>query len=78
MLNLVTRYDYQTSDIFSQEAGLQKVTSSESTAHIVSQSVTWSPTSQLYLTGNVNLVWDQMVTPAIAFVQKRKPAWKGR
>jgi hypothetical protein len=69
MLNLVTRYDYQTSDIVSQEAGLQKAVSSESTAHIFSQSITWSPTSQLYLTGNLNMVWDQMKTPAYSFVQ---------
>jgi hypothetical protein len=69
LLGLVTRYDNQQSKIISSEAGLGKTQSSKLISHIISQSVTWSPTSRLYLTGNVNLTYDQMQTPAIAFVQ---------
>lgn len=69
MVGLVTRYDNQQSKIISSEAGLGKVQSSKVVSHIISQSVTVSPTSRLYLTGSVNFTWDQMKTPAIAFVQ---------
>ncbi len=68
-LSLVTRYDFQQSTINSIEAGLAPVESSELTAHIISQSVTWSPTNRLYLTGNINVTYDQLKTPAYQFVQ---------
>ncbi len=68
-LSLVSRYDYQQSTINSIEAGLGQVESSELTAHILSQSVTWSPTARLYLTGNINVTYDQLKTPAYQFVQ---------
>src|SRR5688572_11068991 len=69
LLNLVSRYDVQQSNIISQEAGLLKAKSSDYNSHIISQSVTWSPTGRLYLTGSVNLTYDQLETPAYAFVQ---------
>ena len=69
LVGLVTRYDHQQSKIESNEAGLSNTLSSKLTSHIISQSVTVSPTSRLYLTGSVNLTYDQMETPAIAFVQ---------
>jgi hypothetical protein len=69
MLNLVTRYDNQQSKIITGEAGLPMDRSSSLQSHIISQSVTWSPTSRLYLTGNVNVTYDQMETPAVLFVQ---------
>ncbi len=68
-LSLVSRYDYQQSTITSIEAGLAQVESSEMTAHILSQSVTWSATSRLYVTGSVNVTYDQLKTPAYAFVK---------
>jgi len=68
-LSLVTRYDYQESTIKSIEAGLGQVESSKLTAHILSESITWSPTNRLYLTGSVNLTYDQLKTPAYQFVQ---------
>jgi hypothetical protein len=68
-LNLVSRYDHQQSKIFTQGVGLQMITSSKVTSHILSQSATWSPTSRLYLSGSVNVTYDQMETPALAFVQ---------
>jgi hypothetical protein len=69
LLGLVTRYDHQQSKIISNELGLGKTRSSKLISHLISQNVTWSPTSRLYLTGNVNLTYDQMNTPAIEFVQ---------
>jgi hypothetical protein len=68
-LNLVTRYDNQQSKIMTQGDALDMVTSSQLTSHIISQSATWSATGRLYLTGNVNVTYDQMETPAIQFVQ---------
>jgi hypothetical protein len=67
-LSLVTRYDYQRSRIVSNEAGLNPAESSELTSHILSESVTWTPTARLYLSANVNLTWDQLATPAYRFV----------
>jgi len=69
LLGLVTRYDHQQSKITSNEAGLATTVSSRAVSHIISQSVTYSPTSRLYVTGSVNVTYDQMKTPAIAFVQ---------
>jgi len=68
-LSVVTRYDFQRSTINSIEAGLAPVESSELTSHILSESVTWSPTNRLYVTGSVNVTYDQLKTPAYQFVQ---------
>ncbi len=68
-LTCVTRYDFQRSRIVSQEAGLEKVESSELTSHIISESVTWTPMGRLYLNASVNVTWDQLATPAYRFVQ---------
>ncbi|MEX2044027.1 MAG: hypothetical protein WD941_01665 [Opitutus sp.] len=64
-LNLVTRYDYQTSEIYTQAPGLALVTSGTLDSHIISQSVTWSPTARLYLNGAINVTKDSLETPAI-------------
>lgn len=69
MLSLVTRYDYQRSRIVSAEAGLARGESSKMTSHILSESITWTPMNRLFVTANVNLTWDQLATPAYAFVQ---------
>jgi hypothetical protein len=68
LLSLVTRYDYQQSTIVSKEAGLTTVESSKLTSHILSESITWTPINRLFLTASVNLTWDQLATPAYAFV----------
>jgi hypothetical protein len=68
-LNLVTRYDHQQSRIRSQDAGLEPVTSARGRAHVVSQSATWSPAGRLYVTGNLNLTYDTLRTPTLAFAQ---------
>jgi hypothetical protein len=70
LLGLVTRYDFQRSRIISNEAGLTKVESSELRSHIISQSVTFNPTQRLYVTANVNVTFDQLATPAYAFVKQ--------
>jgi hypothetical protein len=62
-LNLVSRYDNQQTKIISQDAGLGKVTSAQMKSHILSQSATWSPAGGYYLTGNVNVTYDTLVTP---------------
>jgi hypothetical protein len=69
LVGLVTRYDHQQSKITSNEAGLVTTQSSKVISHIISQSATFSPTSRLYVTGSVNVTYDQMQTPAILFVQ---------
>ncbi len=68
-LTLVTRYDNQQSKIISIEAGLAKDRSSSFASHIVSQTVTWTPTGRLYLNGGVNVTYDQLETPAYQFVK---------
>ncbi len=68
LFSTVTRYDFQLSRVVSNEAGLAQVESSEITSHILSESVTWSPTSRLYLNASVNFTWDQLATPAYRFV----------
>jgi hypothetical protein len=70
LLSFVTRYDYQESVITSKEAGLAAGESSDYVSHIISQSATWSPTGRLYVTGNVNVTFDQLATPAYAFVKQ--------
>ncbi len=68
-VHFVSRYDIQKSKIISSEAGVPKEISSEMTSHIFAQNITWSPTGQLFLNANVNVGFDQVKTPALAFVQ---------
>lgn len=64
----VTRYDLQYSTVQSGFVGIVQGQSARATAHIVSESVTWTPIAQLYLVAAVNLTYDQLATPAAAFV----------
>lgn len=63
MLSLVTRYAYQRATVASRMDGLAEIDSGRLTRHIATQSVTWSPTARLYLTGSVNVTYDQLVVP---------------
>jgi hypothetical protein len=63
-LRSVTRYDYQKSTIRSQDIGLKFDESANMTTHIISETLSWSPRPQWYLQGGVNLVWDNLRTPA--------------
>ncbi len=60
----VTRFDYQDTTVRSSEVGLASVNSAEIKSTILSQSLTWSPASRLFLQGAVNIVKDEIDTPA--------------
>lgn len=69
-LSLVSRYDHQESKINNVQAGLGSKQSADSTSDIISQNITFSPTARLYLTGSVNVTYDQLKTPAYPIVQQ--------
>lgn len=64
-LRSVTRYDYQKTEVRTQDVGLAFKQSAEMTQHILSESITWNPLSRWFLQANVNLVWDTLSTPAV-------------
>jgi hypothetical protein len=57
-LTLVTRYDLQFNTIHMQGTGLGEQQSAEQTAHIIGETITWTPTSRLYIQPGVNYVLD--------------------
>ncbi len=63
-VTLVSRYDFQLSTIDTRADGLAGVESAENRAHVLSQSVSWSPLGRLYLQGTINYVLDETDTPA--------------
>lgn len=63
MLSLVTRYAYQRSTVTSTMDGLPEIQNGRLTRHVVTQSATWNPTARLYLTGAVNVTYDQLSVP---------------
>lgn len=63
-LRSVTRYDYQTSTIGTQDLGLAFAESAEMTTHVIAQAITWTPQDRWYLQATVNVVWDTLRTPA--------------
>lgn len=67
-VSLVTRYDLQYSEVQSGFMAIPQGRSARATAHIVSQSVTWTPIPRLYAIASANLTYDQLATPAAAFV----------
>ena len=67
-LTLVTRYDLQDNSIVTTEAGFMKAKSSDLKSRIFSQSFTWLPTTRCYITGSLNIVQDDLTTPATARV----------
>jgi len=68
-VSLVSRYDFQLSTVRSGFVAIPQIESSRAKVHIVSQSVTWSPLTNLYIVGAANLTYDQMATPAAAYVR---------
>ncbi len=60
----VTRFDYQDTIVRSSEVGLLTVNSAKIRSTILSQSLSWSPASRLFLQGAVNIVKDKIDTPA--------------
>jgi hypothetical protein len=71
-VTLVSRYEYQLSTIQTKPdpiSGLEEVTSSRMTSHIIAQDVSWSPWPRLYLQTGFNYVLSQTKTPASDFTQ---------
>ncbi|ODU25251.1 MAG: hypothetical protein ABS95_00560 [Verrucomicrobia bacterium SCN 57-15] len=62
-LTSVTRYDYQYSTVDTRADLLSTIQSAKLNTHIISQSLTWSPWTQLYLQGSINYVLDELTTP---------------
>jgi hypothetical protein len=63
-LRSVTRYDYQKTTITTQDIGLAFDESANMTSHIIAEAITWTPQDRWYLQGSVNVVWDNLRTPA--------------
>ncbi|HLP25778.1 MAG TPA: hypothetical protein VK477_08880, partial [Acidobacteriota bacterium] len=61
----VTRYDYMTTKIYSQDVGLAFGESANVDQSILSESITWNPTARWYIQGNVTLTKEEMTTPAV-------------
>ena len=64
MLSFVTRYAYQRSTVTSTMAGLPEIQNGRLTRHVVTQTATWNPTARLYLSGAVNVTYDQLAVPS--------------
>lgn len=60
----VTRYDYQISTINTRGDNLSTVESGKTTAHIISQNLTWAPWSRLLMQGSFSYALDSTTTPA--------------
>lgn len=63
-LTFITRYDIQFSTIDSAGLTLGKSETGETTVHVLSESITWTPWSRLYLQGNFSYIMNQTETPA--------------
>ncbi|MCL4785881.1 MAG: hypothetical protein KJ070_03675 [Verrucomicrobia bacterium] len=66
-VSLMSRYEFQTSNIDTKPAsasGLGEVESSEMLTHIFAQNVTWTPWARLYLQAGFNFVVSETKTPA--------------
>lgn len=61
----VTRYDYVKTTINSQEVGLPFGESMNVDQKIFSESITWNPVARWFLQANLNVVSEQLVTPAV-------------
>ena len=59
----VTRYDYKISTARTRADLLSTVESTNQTAHLISQSLAWSPSSRFYIQGSLNYVLDDATTP---------------
>jgi hypothetical protein len=63
MLSFVTRYAYQRSTVTSTMAFLPEIENGQLRRHIFTQTATWNPNARLFLTGAVNLTYDQLRVP---------------
>jgi opacity protein-like surface antigen len=69
-LSLVTRYDQQWSSLRTSAVGIAESRGGRSATHIVSQSATWAPRPQLYVTASVNVAYDQLTTPVAPIIRQ--------
>lgn len=60
----VSRYDFQKATVDTRGDFLATVQSADITAHILSESITWSPLPRLYIQGAVHYVLNETDTPA--------------
>ena len=67
-LTLVSRYDLQYSTVDTRADQLAERQSAEMTSHIISQSVSWSPVSWLYVQANATYAMDETHTPFNDFI----------
>jgi hypothetical protein len=67
-ITLVSRYDFQLSTVDTRGDLLALVQSAETTSHILSQSISWTPLSRLYLQGSINYSLDQTETPITSWL----------
>lgn len=63
-VTFVSRYDFQQGTIDTRGDFLSTVQSAEMTAHILSESITWSPLPRLYIQGAVHYALNETDTPA--------------
>lgn len=63
-LTFVTRYDFQYTTIDSDMQLLPEVESAKSTAHIITESITWIPINRLYVQLSGSYTWDRLTSPA--------------
>lgn len=61
----VTRFDYAKTTINSQEVGLPFGESMNVDQKIISESITWNPVARWFLQANINLVREELLTPAV-------------
>lgn len=67
MLSFVTRYAYQQATTTTTFENQPEIQNGHLTRHIVTQTATWNPTARLFLTGAVNLTYDQLTVPRHRF-----------
>jgi hypothetical protein len=68
-LSTVTRYDYQRSIVTSSFAGFPELRGARTATHILSQSITTTPRPYWFLSGTVNLTFDQTTTPVADLIR---------
>lgn len=67
MLSFVTRYAHQQSTVTTTMDRLPEIQNGRLTRHVVTQTATWNPTARLFVTGGLNLTYDQLVVPSNRF-----------
>lgn len=77
-VSLLSSYEFQYSDIGTKpdpDSGLNDITTSTMTSHIIGQNVSWVPWSRLSLQAGFNYVWSQTETPASDYTRAILNSW---